>query len=163
MRAAALMVIAALMAASCGKVENSMQSINPEYVARTFFETWKKRDWRALYRMTHPAFMQKLRMQKLAPADRTLDDETLFVREFEKVQRSLPGMTLRTYAIRSISEYHSGDTTVWVDALVNGRKFVIEKDVEDMAYPVLRHRIILSFKAEREGKSTDDVIRELLK
>ncbi|MBN1793135.1 MoxR family ATPase [Candidatus Woesearchaeota archaeon] len=48
-------------------------------------------------------------------------------------------------------------------ALINGRKFVSEKDVEDMAFPVLRHRIILSFKAEREGKTPDDVIRELLK
>lgn len=48
-------------------------------------------------------------------------------------------------------------------ALVNGRKFVSEKDIEDMAFPVLRHRIVLSFKAEREGKSPDDVIRELLK
>ncbi len=48
-------------------------------------------------------------------------------------------------------------------ALVNGRKFVSEKDIEEMAYPVLRHRLILSFKAEREGKSADDVIREILK
>jgi MoxR-like ATPase len=48
-------------------------------------------------------------------------------------------------------------------ALLNGRKFVSEKDVEEMAFPVLRHRIILSFKAEREGKTPDDVIRELLK
>jgi MoxR-like ATPase len=48
-------------------------------------------------------------------------------------------------------------------ALLNGRKFVSEKDIDDMAFPVLRHRIILSFKAEREGKTPDDVIRELLK
>jgi len=48
-------------------------------------------------------------------------------------------------------------------ALVNGRKFVSEKDIEDMAFPVLRHRIILSFKAEREGKTADDIVRELLK
>lgn len=48
-------------------------------------------------------------------------------------------------------------------ALLNGRKYVSAKDIEDMAYPVLRHRIILNFKAEREGKTPDDVIRELLK
>ena len=48
-------------------------------------------------------------------------------------------------------------------ALLNGRKFVSEKDIEEMAFPVLRHRIVLSFKAEREGKSPDDVIREILK
>ncbi len=48
-------------------------------------------------------------------------------------------------------------------ALIDGRKYVSLKDIEEMAYPVLRHRIVLSFKAEREGKSTDDVIKELLK
>ncbi|MFH1072148.1 MAG: MoxR family ATPase [Nanoarchaeota archaeon] len=47
-------------------------------------------------------------------------------------------------------------------ALLNGRKFVSEKDIEAMAYPILRHRIILNFKAEREGKSSDDVIKLLL-
>jgi len=36
------------------------------------------------------------------------------------------------------------------------------EDIKKMAYPVLRHRIILSFKAEREGKTPDDVITDLL-
>ncbi len=48
-------------------------------------------------------------------------------------------------------------------ALIDGRKFVSTKDIEDMALPVLRHRIVLSFKAERAGKTPDDVIRELMK
>ena len=48
-------------------------------------------------------------------------------------------------------------------ALIDGRKFVSAKDIEDMAYPVLRHRLVLSFKAEREGKTSDDVVREVLK
>lgn len=48
-------------------------------------------------------------------------------------------------------------------ALIQGRKFVSAADVDYVALPVLRHRMILSFKAEREGKSTDDVIRELIK
>jgi MoxR-like ATPase len=48
-------------------------------------------------------------------------------------------------------------------ALMDGRKFVSAKDIEDMAYPVLRHRIVLSFKAERAGKAPDDVIKEILK
>ncbi len=48
-------------------------------------------------------------------------------------------------------------------ALIDGRKYVSLRDIEEVAFPVLRHRIILSFKAEREGKTPDDVIRELLK
>jgi MoxR-like ATPase len=47
-------------------------------------------------------------------------------------------------------------------ALINGRTYVSMEDVKKMAYPVLRHRIILSFKAEREGKTPDDVITMLL-
>jgi len=48
-------------------------------------------------------------------------------------------------------------------ALIDGRKFVSIKDVEDMAYPVLRHRIVLSFKAERDGLTADAVVTEVLK
>ena len=31
-----------------------------------------------------------------------------------------------------------------------------------MAYPILRHRIILNFEAERKGLTNDDVIRKIL-
>lgn len=48
-------------------------------------------------------------------------------------------------------------------ALVNGRPYVSLEDIKAMSYPVLRHRVILSFNAEREGKSPDDVITELWK
>jgi MoxR-like ATPase len=47
-------------------------------------------------------------------------------------------------------------------ALVNGRTYVSMEDIKKMAYPVLRHRIILSFKAEREGRTPDDAITQLL-
>lgn len=48
-------------------------------------------------------------------------------------------------------------------ALIEGRKFVSSKDVDTMAYPVLRHRLLLSFQAERQGLTSDDVITELIK
>ena len=47
-------------------------------------------------------------------------------------------------------------------ALINGRTYVSMEDIKKMAYPVLRHRIILSFKAEREGRTPDDAITQLL-
>lgn len=47
-------------------------------------------------------------------------------------------------------------------ALIHGRNYVSEEDVIAMAYPVLRHRIILSFEAERSGVSPDDAIEDLL-
>jgi len=46
----------------------------------------------------------------------------------------------------------------WLDQ----RDFVDPGDIQDMAYDVLRHRLILSYTAEAEGISTDDVIRQLL-
>ncbi|MBI3032794.1 MoxR family ATPase [Candidatus Woesearchaeota archaeon] len=48
-------------------------------------------------------------------------------------------------------------------ALITGRSHVSAKDIEKLAYPVLRHRIVLNFEAERKGMTTDDVIREILK
>ena len=48
-------------------------------------------------------------------------------------------------------------------ALIHEQNYVSTQDIEKMAYPVLRHRIILTFEAERKGTSTDDVIREILK
>jgi len=47
-------------------------------------------------------------------------------------------------------------------ALVHGRAHVSSEDIVKMSYPVLRHRIILNFEAERKGISTDDAITELL-
>jgi len=48
-------------------------------------------------------------------------------------------------------------------ALLEGRKYVSKADVNAMAYPVLRHRIILSFEAERKNMDQDAVIKTLLK
>ncbi|MDD5086140.1 MAG: MoxR family ATPase [Candidatus Nanoarchaeia archaeon] len=47
-------------------------------------------------------------------------------------------------------------------AIVKGRKYVSKEDIDAMAYPVLRHRIILNFEAERKGMKTDDAIKEIL-
>jgi len=47
-------------------------------------------------------------------------------------------------------------------AVVKGRNYVSKEDIDAMAYPILRHRIILNFEAERKGMSTDDAIKELL-
>ncbi|MDP3333480.1 MAG: MoxR family ATPase [Methylococcaceae bacterium] len=42
------------------------------------------------------------------------------------------------------------------------RDFVSPEDIQDMAYDVLRHRLILSYEAEAEGITTDHVIKELI-
>ena len=47
-------------------------------------------------------------------------------------------------------------------ALVHGRLAATREDVRALAAPVLRHRILLSFAAEAERKSPDDVVAALL-
>ena len=47
-------------------------------------------------------------------------------------------------------------------AFLNGRGYVTPQDVKSMAPDVLRHRIIISYEAEAEGKTTDDLIEVLL-
>jgi MoxR-like ATPase len=48
-------------------------------------------------------------------------------------------------------------------AVIKGRFSVIPEDIHTLAFPVLRHRISLNFRAEAEGISTDDVVKSLLK
>ena len=48
-------------------------------------------------------------------------------------------------------------------AVLNERFSVIPADIQVLAYPILRHRIALNFRAEAEGITTDKVIGELLK
>ena len=48
-------------------------------------------------------------------------------------------------------------------ALLHGRTHVSQEDIDAMAFPILRHRLILNFEAERKGMTSDDVIKELLK
>lgn len=47
-------------------------------------------------------------------------------------------------------------------ALLNGRAHVTVEDVRALAYPVLRHRVLLNYRAEAEGVRVDDVTRRLL-
>nr|WP_242693274.1 MoxR family ATPase [Sabulibacter ruber] len=48
-------------------------------------------------------------------------------------------------------------------ALLQGRFAVTLPDLQTMAYPVLRHRVLLNFTAEADNITTDKVVEELLK
>jgi len=48
-------------------------------------------------------------------------------------------------------------------ALLRGRYAVIMEDLHTMAFPVLRHRILVNFKAEAENINTDQVTAELIR
>ena len=48
-------------------------------------------------------------------------------------------------------------------ALLQGRFAVTLEDIKAVAYPVLRHRILMNFKAEAQGITSDQATTELLK
>jgi MoxR-like ATPase len=47
-------------------------------------------------------------------------------------------------------------------ALLKGRAHVTVEDIQSLALPVLRHRVLLNYRAEAEGVRVDDVTRRLL-
>ncbi|CZF84690.1 AAA family ATPase [Grimontia marina] len=47
-------------------------------------------------------------------------------------------------------------------AWLAGRDFVTPEDVQAMAYPVLRHRLLLSYEAQAEGIAADAVVTHLI-
>lgn len=54
------------------------------------------------------------------------------------------------------------DRCAKINAWIAGRDFVTPEDIQSVIYDVLRHRIILSFEAQAEGVTTDEVIAKLL-
>jgi MoxR-like ATPase len=48
-------------------------------------------------------------------------------------------------------------------AWLAGRDFVKPEDIQELAFDVLRHRVLLSYEAEAEGVTSDRLIEEILK
>jgi len=48
-------------------------------------------------------------------------------------------------------------------ALLNGRTHVTCEDIQALAKPVLRHRLVLSFTAESEGITPDQIIDRIIR
>ena len=46
--------------------------------------------------------------------------------------------------------------------MINGKYSPDIEDVQAVALPILRHRIVRNYKAEAEGIKTEDIVSELL-
>jgi MoxR-like ATPase len=46
--------------------------------------------------------------------------------------------------------------------LLQGRTHVSTDDIQALAKPVLRHRIVLNFAAESEGRTADELVERLV-
>ena len=47
-------------------------------------------------------------------------------------------------------------------AFLQGRSYATPHDVKNVALDVLRHRVVLTYEAEAEGKTAEDVIDRIL-
>lgn len=95
--------------------------------------------------------------------------EELIVKINQIVRATRPATTSSTY-VKEWCEWGAGPRAgqalvlcAKARAVLNERFSVLPEDIEALAYPILRHRIALNFRAEAEGISTDDVIKDLLK
>lgn len=100
------------------------------------------------------------------------------LRELQTLTRQIPiADDLRDEAVSLVQETRNVDhieygasprasmalvLTAKARALLNERTHVSREDIEAMAKPVLRHRIVVDFRAEREGMTPDDAVDALL-
>ena len=47
-------------------------------------------------------------------------------------------------------------------AMLQGRGYVIPEDIQAISYETLRHRILLSYEAEAEEITSDEIIKQIL-
>ncbi len=80
-------------------------------------------------------------------------------RKPEKYDQELAGMVMFGASPRATIAL---DRCAKINAWLDDRDFVTPEDIHAVVYDVLRHRIILSFEAQAEGYSTDDIIGRLL-
>jgi MoxR-like ATPase len=85
------------------------------------------------------------------------------------VNKTRPGLNGRTAAADEYLEWGAGPRAsqflvlgAKCNALLNGKYSPDIEDVQAIAKPVLRHRIVRNFKAEAEGISVDDIIGKLI-
>ena len=81
-------------------------------------------------------------------------------RQPEKYDAELAGLVMFGASPRATIAL---DRAAKINAWLAGRDFVTPEDIHAVIYDVLRHRIILSFEAQADGLTTDDIIASLLK
>ena len=80
-------------------------------------------------------------------------------RKPEKYDGELAGMVMFGASPRATFAL---DRAAKINAWLAGRDFVTPEDIHAVIYDILRHRIILSFEAQAEGVTSDDIIGRLL-
>ncbi|WP_109097411.1 MoxR family ATPase [Aquimarina sp. AU58] len=107
-----------------------------------------------------------LRLQNLVREVPISDDLITFVSKLIRATR--PETTTNAY-VKEWVNWGAGPRagqamilTAKARALMKGRLSVTLEDIQHVAIPVLRHRVIVNFRAESEGITSDDVTLQLL-
>ncbi|MBI2266099.1 MAG: MoxR family ATPase [Armatimonadetes bacterium] len=110
----------------------------------------------ALQPLYSPAVVEEAQKEILA----TKVEQNLFqyITQIVQKTRSNPNVTLGASPRASIALLLTSKAL----ATLRGRDYVVPDDIKSLAYPVLRHRLLLRPEAEIEGLRTDDVIRTIL-
>jgi len=108
-----------------------------------------------------------IRLQELVREVPISDDLISYVSKI--VRSTRPETTTNSYVKEWVS-WGAGPragqaiiVTAKARALMQGRLAVTPEDLKHVAYPVLRHRVIVNFRAEAEGITSDKVTEELFK
>ena len=85
------------------------------------------------------------------------------------VRATRPGESIAPEAVRRYVRYGASVRATQflclaakARALMAGRYHVTDEDLRALALPVLRHRVLTNYQAESDGKSVDDVLREVI-
>ncbi len=87
----------------------------------------------------------------------------------EKILHYIVSIVFATRRLKPLLEYGASPRASLclaacskAQALMQGRGYVIPHDVDQIACDVLRHRLVLSYEAEAQERTADDIIHEIL-
>lgn len=99
-----------------------------------------------------------LSMQQQAAAVHTADELLAYITRLAEASRSHPMVTLGISPRGAIAVLRMAKAC----AFVEGRDYVLPKDVQDVFVDVCGHRILLGSRAKVSEKSAEDILREIL-
>ena len=91
--------------------------------------------------------------------DVTVEDKIIhYITDLVAATRNRPGIEVGASPRGSVDLFKASRTA----AALSGRSFVVPDDVKAMAFPVLRHRMILDVETEIEGLDADEFLRKII-
>lgn len=110
--------------------------------------------------LIQPVISREELLQHQATVKRIIVEDKLlsYIAALVQQSRNFAGLYLGASPRASLSIMNAAKAF----AAIRGRDFVTPDDVQEAAYPVLRHRIILTPEKEMEGGHANDIVRQLI-